>query len=305
MRLTQLDGLLAFVTVAKHRGFTAAGQELELSPAALSQAVRALEERMGVRLFNRTTRSVSLTEAGAAYLERVGPAVADLLDASESLAHFRDRPSGLLRLNTSRVVAASLLRGLLPDFLAAHPEIEVEMHIDDGFTDIVAEGFDAGFRLGDSVEKDMVAVPFGPPMQVAVVGSPAYFARRKAPATLADLREHDCIRFRIASSGQFFRWEFVEHGQPVEHSVRGPFACNDSLMMMEAALDGLGLAYTFDMAVSEHVAAGRLVRVLQVYCPSYPGIYIYYPGRRQLPPKLRRFIDFGTARLRPNPRAES
>lgn len=298
MRLTQLDGLLAFVTVAKHRGFTAAAAELELSPAALSQAVRQLEERIGVRLFNRTTRSVSLTEAGQEYLSKVAPALGDLLDATESLNRYRDRPTGLLRLNAGRVVAATLLRSIIPAFHAEHPDIRVEVFIDDGFCDIVAEGFDAGFRLGDSVEKEMVAVPFGPPMQVAVVGTPAYLSMRKSPKTIADLREHDLIRYRFTSSRQLYKWEFVDNGQPVEYETHGPFICNDSVMMIEAALDGLGLAYTFDLAVQPYLESGRLQRVLEDYSPSYPGFYIYYPGRRQLPLKLRRFIDFARARLR-------
>lgn len=301
MRLTQLDGLLAFVTVAKHKSFTGAAAELDLSAAALSQSVRALEERLGVRLFNRTTRSVSLTEAGQAYIERVGPAIADLLDASESLSQFRDQPVGLLRLNAGRVVVATLLRELVPAFMAAYPTVRVEVHIDDGFCDIVAEGFDAGFRLGDSVEKDMVALPFGPPMQIAIVGSPSYFSKRSTPASIADLREHDLIRYRFPSSKQLYRWELLDKGQPVEVDSQGGFVCNDSLLMVEAALDGLGLAYTFDLAVAEHVKAGRLVRVLEEACPSYPGFHIYYPGRRQLPLKLRKFIDFGTARLRRKP----
>lgn len=298
MRLTQLDGLIAFVTVAKHRGFTSAAAELDLSPAALSQSVRVLEERLGVRLFNRTTRSVSLTEAGEEYLARVAPAIADLLDATESLTRFRDKPTGLLRLNAGRVVATTLLRDLVPAFRKENPDVRVEVHIDDGFCDIVAEGFDAGFRLGDSVAKDMVAVPFGPPMQVAIVGSPEYFKKRKVPKTIGDLAHHELIRYRFPTSRQFYRWEFVDAGQPIEVETHGGYACNDSVMMVDAALDGLGLAYTFDLAVADHVKHGRLVRVLQAYCPVYPGFYIYYPGRRQLPLKLRRFIDFGTARLR-------
>lgn len=298
MRLTQLDGLLAFVTVAKHSSFTSAAAELDLSAAALSQSVRVLEERIGVRLFNRTTRSVSLTEAGEEYLGRVAPAISDLLEATESLSRFRDKPVGLLRLNAGRVVVSTLLRDLVPAFLAEHPTVRVEVHVDDGFCDIVAEGFDAGFRLGESVEKDMVAVPFGPPMQIAIVGSPAYFGTRSKPTSIADLKDHDLIRYRFPSSKQLYRWELVEDGQPVEVDTHGGFVCNDSVLMVDAALDGLGLAYTFDLAVEAHIKAGRLVRVLQDSCPVYPGFYIYYPGRRQLPLKLRRFIDFGVARLR-------
>jgi DNA-binding transcriptional LysR family regulator len=298
MRLTQLDGLIAFITVAKHKSFTSAASELDLSAAALSQAVRVLEERVGVRLFNRTTRSVSLTEAGEEYLGRVAPAISDLLDATESLSRYRDKPVGLLRLNAGRVVVATLLRDLVPAFLAEHPTVRIEVHVDDGFCDIVAEGFDAGFRLGESVEKDMVAVPFGPPMQIAIVGSPEYVRRRGMPRTVDELKNHDLIRYRFPSSKQLYRWELIENERPVEVETHGAFVCNDSVLMVEAALDGLGLAYTFDLAVCEHIKAGRLVRVLQDNCPIYPGFYVYYPGRRQLPLKLRKFIDFCTARLR-------
>lgn len=303
MRLTQLDGLVAFVSVAKHRGFTPAAAELNVSTAALSQAVRQLEERLGVRLFNRTTRSVGLTEAGSEFLSRVGPAVGDLVDASESVSKHRERPHGLLRLNAGRVVAATLLRWVIPQFRREYPDVTVEVYVDDGFTDIVAAGFDAGFRLGDSVEKDMVATPFGPPMQVAVVGSPEYIAKRGVPTSVYGLREHDLIRYRFPTSGGLYKWEFVVEGQPIEYETHGGFITNDSVSMIDAALDGLGLAYTFDVAVAEHVAAGRLVRCLEDFSPRYPGFHIYYAGRRQVPRKLRAFIDFGRellARARPS-----
>lgn len=292
MRLTQLDGLLAFVAVAKHRGFNAAATELGITSPALSQAVRQLEERLGVRLFNRTTRSVALTEAGAEFLKRVAPAINDLHDASELLDQYRDKPTGLLRLNAPRVVAATLLRSIVPEFHAAYPDVRIEVFIDDRLCDIVAEGFDAGFRLGDSVENDMIAAPIGPPMQIAVVGSPKYFRGRAQPTTIAALRDHELVRYRSPSSGQFYKWEFVVEGQPVEYETHGTFICNDSVMMIEAALDGLGMAYTFDIAVADHIRAERLIRVLKPFSPHYPGFYIYYAGRRQVPLKLRRFIEF-------------
>lgn len=300
MRLTQLDGLIAFVAVANHNSFTGAAAALDLSAAALSQSVRALEERIGVRLFNRTTRSVSLTEAGKEYLGRVAPAITDLLDAAESLSRYRDQPVGLLRLNASRVVQSTLLRELVPAFIAEYPTVRVEVNIDETFCDIVAEGFDAGFRLGDSVEKDMVAVPFGPQMQTMIVGSPAYFRTHPEPLTIADLKQHDLIRYRFPGSKQLYRWELIENGQPVEVDTHGAFVCNESVLMVEAALDGMGLAFTFDLAVAKYIEHGRLIRVLHDACPVYAGFHIYYPSRRQLPVKLRKFIDFGTARLRIN-----
>ena len=295
MRLTQLDGLVAFVAVAKHRSFAGAAAELGVSSPALSQSVRQLEERVGVRLFNRTTRSVALTEAGQEFLSRVASAVGDLFDATESLNRHRDRPTGLLRLNAGHVVASTLLRSMIPAFHATHPEVQVEVFIDDGFCDIVAEGFDAGFRLGDSVEQDMVATLFGPPMQVAIVGSPAYFAGRSIPTSVPTLGGHDLIRYRSPSSRQLYKWELIVEGEPIEYETHGAFVCNDSVAMIEAALDGLGLAYTFDIAVNEHVASGRLIRVLTPFSPFFPGFYLYYPGRRQVPRKLRSFIEFGRA----------
>jgi DNA-binding transcriptional LysR family regulator len=298
MRLTHLDGLMAFVAVAKHRSFTSAAAELELSSPAMSQAVRQLEQRLGVRLFNRTTRRVSLTEAGEEFLNRVAPAVNDLLGAAEGLARYRDKPTGLLRLNASRVVAMTMLRPLIPAFQKQNPDVRVEMFIDDGFCDLVGEGFDAGFRLGESVERDMISVPFGPPMRAAVVGSPAYFRKRSIPKTLADLQSHDLVRFRFTSSRQLFKWEFVVDGKPVEYETHGPFICNDSMAQIDAALDGMGLAFSWDLVVAKHVKQGRLISVLEPYCPTYPGHHIYYPGRRQVPLKLRRFIDFSREALK-------
>lgn len=300
-QLSQLDGLVAFVSVARHRGFSAAAGELGVTSPALSQAVRQLEQRLGVRLFHRTTRSVALTEAGEQFMARVAPAVAELFEATDSLDSFRDTPKGLLRLNAGRVVASTVLRSVIPPFRAAHPEVQVEVFIDDGFTDIVAEGFDAGFRLGESVGKDMVALPFGPPMSVAVVGSPAYLHGRKAPRRPADLASHELIRYRFNTSGQIYKWDFVsgKGGQPLAYETHGGFICNDSMAMVDAALDGLGLAYTFDLAVQEHLDAGRLVRVLEDHCPRYPGFHIYFAGHRQIPPKLKRFIEFGQAMFRP------
>jgi DNA-binding transcriptional LysR family regulator len=297
MRLTHLDGLMAFIAVAKHRSFTSAAGELELSSPALSQSVRQLEERLGVRLFNRTTRRVSLTEAGEEFFNRVAPAVSDLLSASEGLARYRDKPTGLLRLNAGRVVASTLLRPIVPAFQKDNPDVRVEVFIDDGLCDLVAEGFDAGFRLGESVERDMIALPFGPPTQAAVVGSPGYLRKRGIPQSLADLAAHDLVRFRFPSSRQLFKWEFVVDGKPVEYETHGSFICNDSLAQIDAALDGIGLAYTFDLAIAKHVKQGRLIRVLEPFCPRYPGFHIYYPGRRQVPLKLRRFIEFAREAL--------
>lgn len=291
MRLNQLDGLLAFWKVAQHRGFTAAAAALEVSPSALSQAIRTLETRLGVRLLNRTTRSVSLTEAGEAYLSRIGPALADVLDAGEQLHALQGRPSGLLRINAARISIAMALQPLLAGFLNAYPEVQVELTNDEGYVDIVERGFDAGVRMGESVQKDMVAVPLGGPVSVAVVGSPDYFKRHPAPRHPSDLVNHNCVRFRFSGSGAIYKWEFTVDDRIVEYEVSGSLTISDSIFSVEAALDGIGLAYAFEGLVIEHLKSKRLKRVLSDFSPSFPGFYLYYPSRRQQPAKLKAFVE--------------
>src|SRR4249920_3308294 len=208
MRLNQLDGLLAFWKVAEHRGFSAAAAELEVSPSALSQAIRHLEARVGVRLLNRTTRSVSLTEAGEAYVARVGPAIGQVIEAGEELNVLQGRPAGTLRLNAARISIAMVLQPVLAGFLQEHPHVQLELTNDEGFVDIVEKGFDAGVRLGESVQRDMVAVPLGGPVTVAVVASPEYLRRVPAPRHPDDLVRHNCVRFRFAGTGAIHKWEF-------------------------------------------------------------------------------------------------
>jgi DNA-binding transcriptional LysR family regulator len=291
MRLNQLDGLLAFWKVAQHRGFSAAAAALEVSPSALSQAIRTLETRLGVRLLNRTTRSVSLTEAGEAYLSRIGPALADVLEAGEQLHALQGRPSGLLRINSARISIAMVLQPLLAGFLKAYPEVQIELTNDEGYVDIVERGFDAGVRMGESVQKDMVAVPLGGPVTVAVVGSPDYFKRHPAPRHPSDLVNHNCVRFRFSGSGAIYKWEFTVDERIVEYEVGGSLTISDSTFPVEAALDGIGLAYTFDALVTEHLKSKRLKRVLGAQSPSFPGFYLYYPSRRQQPSKLKAFVE--------------
>ena len=291
MRLNQLDGLLAFWKVAQHRGFSAAAAALEVSPSALSQAIRTLETRLGVRLLNRTTRSVSLTEAGEAYLSRIGPALADVLDAGEQLHALQGRPSGLLRINAARISIAMVLQPLLAGFLKAYPEVQIELTNDEGYVDIVERGFDAGVRMGESVQKDMVAVPLGGPVSVAIVGSPDYFKRHPAPRHPSDLVNHNCIRFRFSGSGAIYKWEFTVDERIVEYEVSGSLTISDSIFSVEAALDGVGLAHTFDALVVEHLKSKRLKRVLSSHSPSFPGFYLYYPSRRQQPSKLKAFVE--------------
>ncbi len=291
MRLNQLDGLLAFWKVAQHRGFTAAAAALEVSPSALSQAIRQLEARLGVRLLNRTTRSVSLTEAGEAYLSRIGPALVDVLEAGEQLHALQGRPSGVLRINAARISVAMCLQPLLAGFLKDHPEVQIEISNDEGYVDIVEKGFDAGIRLGESVQKDMVAVPLGGPVAVAIVGSPDYFSRHPAPRHPSDLVHHNCVRFRFSGSGAIHKWELMVDERIVEYEIGGSLTISDSLFPVEAAVEGVGLAYTFEQLSLPHIRAKRLKRVLSRYSPTFPGFYLYYPSRRQQPSKLKAFVD--------------
>jgi DNA-binding transcriptional LysR family regulator len=295
MRLNQLDGLLAFWKVAQHRGFSAAAAALEVSPSALSQAIRHLEARLGTRLLNRTTRSVSLTEAGEAYLSRIGPALGDVLQAGELLHASQGRASGVLRINAARISVAMTLQPLLAGFLDRHPDVQVELTNDEGYVDIVEGGFDAGVRLGESVAKDMVAVPLGGPVSVAIVGSPAYFKRHPAPRHPADLVHHNCVRFRFTGSGSIHKWELVVDDRIVEYEIAGNLTISDSLFSVEAALEGVGLAYTFEQLSLPHIRAKRLKRVLSDFSPTFPGFYLYYPSRRQQASKLKAFVGHALA----------
>ena len=285
MKLTQLDGLLAFATVAKQGNFTAAAALLEVTPSAVSQTVRQLEERLGVRLLNRTTRSVSLTEAGEQFLSRVGPAVAELTQAAAELDDYRRGASGTLRLNMSHIVYVAWLR-------PRHPGIKVELDLDDGFVDIVAGGFDAGVRLGESVQVDMVTVPLTRQEKMCMVASPDYAARRGLPASIEELQQHDCIRFRFRKSNAIYRWEVMRDEQMIEVEVNGPLIVTSSISMASSALDGIGIAYVFVRQVEADIAAGRLVPVLPACWPTFTGFHLYYPTRKQMPAKLRAFIDY-------------
>lgn len=298
MRLNQLDGLLAFWKVAEHRGFTAAAAALEVSPSALSQAIRTLEARLGVRLLNRNTRSVSLTEAGQAYLLRIGPALSDVLDAGEQLHAHEGRPSGVLRINAARISIAMVLQPLLAAFLKEYPNVHIELTNDEGYVDIVERGFDVGVRLGESVQKDMIAVPLGDPIKVAIVGSPDYFRRYPVPQHPSELVDHNCIRFRFSGSGGIYKWELDVGGHQVEYEIGGNLTISDSILNVDAALDGIGLAYTFEKLSLPYIQAKRLTRVLSDFSPTFPGFYLYYPSRRQQPAKLRAFLDFALANSR-------
>lgn len=292
MKLNQLDGLVAFWKVAEHRGFSAAAAVLEVSPSALSQAIRQLEGRLGVRLLNRTTRSISLTEAGEAYLLKIAPALGDVLNAGEELNALQGRPSGVLRISAARVSIAMVLQPLLAGFMKAYPDVHIELSSDEGYVDIVERGFDAGIRLGESVQKDMVAIPLGGPVAAAVVGSPAYFKQHPVPRHPSDLAEHNCVRFRFSGSGAIHKWEFTVDGRTVEHEIGGRLTISDSLFALDAALDGLGLAYIFEQLALPHIRTKKLTRVLSEFSPTFPGFYLYYPSRRQQPAKLKALVEY-------------
>ena len=283
--------LAAFAVVAEERSFTRAAARLGVSPSALSHTLRRLEERLRIQLLARSTRSVSTTEAGLRLLARLGPAMEEISGAVEDLGRLLDRPSGSLRITASRTAARMAITPILPRFTQTYPEIVVEILVDPALTNIVAQRFDAGIRLGESLEKDVVAVPVTGPLRMAVVGSPQYFASHPAPSAPHDLRKHRCINFRLASAGTLYKWEFEKARQRVEVGVEGPLISGDIDIVTDAALAGVGLAYLFEDQVATLLTAGALVKVLEDWCPPIPGFFLYYPGRRQVSPALAAFID--------------
>lgn len=295
--MSKLDvaDLAVFLAIARHRSFRRAAVELGVSASALSHALRTIEERLGLRLLNRTTRSVALTEAGERLYARVQPAFSDIGDAIDDLNRFRGKPAGTIRLNSSRQAAKQVLMPVVTAFLRAYPEVNVDLVIDDGLVDIVAGGFDAGVRLGEFMAGDMIATPLGPRQRMVVVGSPAFLKRHPAPAAPQDLTRLPCIRFRFRS-GEIYHWEFERGGVELKIAVEGPLTLLDMDLMVQAALDGLGLAYAFESNVAALVARRRLVRLLDPWCPYFPGFYLYYPNRRQHAASFRAFLDFVRAR---------
>ena len=292
MKLNQLDGMLAFLAVAQTRSFTSAAAQLEVSTPAVSQSVRQLEEKLGLRLLNRTTRSVSLTEAGENFLARVAPALAELNAAAQDLDSFRNAPVGVLRLNIPHIVWEMYLRELIGRFLATHPGLSVELQFEDGFVDIVGDGFDAGIRLGESVQRDMIAAPLVANADICLVASPAYIQRCGLPATIEDLAKHSCIRYRFRGSKSIYRWELMRDKVKVDVVVDGPLTVNDGRAMREAALEGIGIAYVFKRQVAQDIAEGRLLAIMPQFWVNFGHFCIYYPNRKQMPLKLRAFIDF-------------
>jgi DNA-binding transcriptional LysR family regulator len=289
MKTTGLAELEAVLAVARHRSFRAAANELDVSTSALSHSVAALEARIGVRLFNRTTRSVSLSEAGAQFVDSVAPALSSIRVALEQAGSFRDTPSGTLRINTS-VGAAHQAMPVFIAFLQRYPEMKLDIVTEGRLIDIVVEGFDAGIRLADTVPQDMIAVPFGDKQRFCVVGSPAYFARHAPPRTPADLNRHRCIRTRMPS-GAIYQWEFERHGETVRIDGKGALTLDEPGLMLAAARAGLGLTYLTEWTLATDLAAGTLVRVLDDWLPPLDGLCLYYPGRRHVPAGLRALIE--------------
>jgi len=286
-----LPDLTAFALLAELRSFRRAGQALGVSASALSHRLRRMEAQLGVRLLNRSTRSVSPTEAGERLLARLGPALADIEAGLTEVAEFRERPAGRLRLNVPRSAARLAIAPRLGGFLRAFPDIRVEVVSDNSMVDIVAGGFDAGIRFEEHLPSDMVALRIGQPLRMVAVASPEYVAEHGAPQTPEELAHHACLRMRWPS-GVFYEWE-LEKGDDIRRvAVDGPLIVDDAQLLKDAALDGAGIAFLIEPSVADDVNAGRLVSMLEDWCPPFPGYSIYYPSRRQVSPALRAFIDW-------------
>jgi DNA-binding transcriptional LysR family regulator len=290
MRRADYSELRAFAAVIRHGSFARAAGQLGVSPSALSQTIRALEDRLGQRLFNRTTRSVAPSHAGQALAERLLPVLDDLDRVVDAALADRGEVSGPLRLNVAEVAIPALAR-IVPGFLARHPRVTLEIVANDALVDIVGQGFDAGIRLAERLEADMIAVPFGGDLRIAVVAAPAYLAGQPAPVHPRDLARHICIVTLAPSSGTPYRWEFERGEEALRVAVAGPLVTGDTALRRAAALAGLGIGYFFEDDVRDDLAAGRLVRVLDDWTPPFPGCYLYYPSRRHPVPPLRAFVE--------------
>lgn len=284
MTVESYDQLAIFAVVAQERSFTRAAARLGMSQPALSRAMRQLEERLGVRLLARTTRSVAPTQAGDHLLQVIAPRFDEINSELALLSKFRDRPAGKLRITAGEHAAIAVLQPVLARLLPDHPDLSIEIIVDYGLTDIVAEGFDAGVRLGEQVAKDMIAMRIGPDMRMAVVGSPAYFSHYPKPVIPADLMAHNCITLRMPTHGGLFMWEFEKNGQALNVRIEGQLVFNNIAMRLESVLQGLGLAYMPEDVVRPYIEQGRLIRVLEDWCEPYSGYHLYYPSRRQSSP---------------------
>lgn len=291
MTRTNVQDLTAFIAVARERSFTRAAAKLGLSPSALSHAMRSLEERLGVRLLARTTRSVTPTAVGERLLQSVAPRLDEIDAEIDAVSKLRDKPAGNIRITTIDYAAETILLPTLAGLLPDYPDITVEVAIEQGLTDIVAERYDAGIRIGEQIAKDMIAVRISPDMRMAAVAAPSYFGTRPIPLTPHDLAGHNCLNLRLATLGGLYAWEFEKDGRALNVRVDGQLVLNTSPMLIGAATAGLGLAYVLEARVEADIAAGRLVRVLEDWCPPFPGFHLYYPSRRQLSPAFALLID--------------
>lgn len=298
MRREELGDLAAFLAVAHDQSFTRAAAILGTSQSALSHTVRRLEERLGVRLLTRTTRSVSTTEAGRRLLETVGPAVQQIQQQLENLSEFRDRPSGTIRITAPDHAAKTVLWPVVDEFLHQYPDVHLEIDADTSLTDIVAERFDAGVRLGEQVAKDMIAVRIGPQLRMAVIAAPSYFAAHGKPRTPHDLTDHKCINLRMRSSGGLYVWEFEKGGQAVNVRVEGQITFNGAAPILEAVRAGHGIAYVMEDRAKPLLDSGAAVRVLESWCPWFDGYHLYYPSRRQPTPAFTLLVE--ALRFRPD-----
>jgi len=291
MRRGNVNDLLAFLAVARERSFTKAAAKLGVSQSALSHTIRGLEARLGLRLLTRTTRSVSPTQAGERLLQTVGHRFEEIEAELEALSELRDKPAGTIRITATDYAADTILFPKLAKFLPEYPDIKVEIIIDYGLTDIVAQRYDAGVRAGEQVAKDMIAVRIGPDIRMAVVGAPSYFAKRSPPKKPQDLTEHNCINLRLPTYGGLYAWEFEKGDGELRVRVDGQLVLNSTTQMLKAALAGFGLAYVPHDVAQPHVAEGRLNRVLEDWCAPYTGYHLYYPSRRQSSPAFNLLVD--------------
>lgn len=289
MQRGDLADLVAFIAIADHLSFREAAQRLGVTPSALSHAMRQLEERHGVRLLHRTTRSVSLTDAGIRLLERLRPAMDQITGALEDLNRERSRPFGRLRIYATHMSAASVIAPVWQRFLTTYPEVHLELQVGEAPVDIVAKGFDAGIGPHDRAEADMIVVRVMGPVKVAVIGAPSYFARHRGPRTPDDLAYHSCVQYRRGAD--VFEWPFERGGKSRKISVDGRVMVNDPVLAVRAAVDGLGIAYVIEAVAEPFLRSGQLVRVLEDWSPSFEGLFLYYPGHRQVPAALRALID--------------
>ena len=291
MSQNKVNDLQAFLAVARERSFTKAAARLGITASALSHTIRALEERLGVRLLARTTRNVAVTDAGERLMLAIAPLFEQIAAEVEALGALRDKPGGTIRVTCTDDQIELLLRPMLAGFLHDYPDIALELFVDYGFTNVVEQRFDAGIRLGEAVSKDMIAVRIGPDWRLAVVGSPAYFARHGAPATPHALTGHACVNIRHRPSGSIYAWEFEKDGHAFAVKAEGQLVFNSIMHVLNAALDGIGLAYVPEPLLAPYLADGRLVQILADWCPTFQGYHLYYPNRRQASPAFSAFVE--------------